>query len=238
MNILFSLLYFFIFIIFVQSKSSNSGDDSSNSLNNQIDFNKKYIIVFKDVIDDTNDENRLNKRMDFHNNLKSKYNLLTIKYPLYDTPNSDDDKILRRRNDLDYSSFTQNKNFSDKKSPPVLLKSFMFINENDMIREIYGNNKDINLLKRSEKKREFTINEFIKSVNSSEIPIDYIEEDYPVYSDDISNEEYQHFLNYEKRSSMNKSFVLNNLNETLEEDVIYGENIEIQKNYLEWVNKT
>jgi len=226
------LLYFIIILKFILSKSLNFNNDSFNFSSSQKELNKNYIVVFKDIIEDISENNHLNKRMEYHNNLKSKYNMLTIKYPLYDSLNKDHN-LLKKRNDLNYSNSIQKVNIKERKTP-LLLKSFMFINEDDIIKEVYGSNKDINLLKRSEN-REFTIKEFLKSVNSSEAIIDYIEEDFPVFSDDISNNEYNHYMNFKKRFVMKESFLFNNSDEIMDENTIYSDNIEIQKKNLDWV---
>ncbi|OUM69621.1 hypothetical protein PIROE2DRAFT_2491 [Piromyces sp. E2] len=232
MNVLI-LIYFILYISISFSKSiENSQSFIQNSKN------KKYIIVYKNIIEYHDEDlvqkqsqaNHLRKRTLIQKNLKSKYNLLTLKYKL----NHRHDELSEEKKSF-LSERIQPDEMNSTKKNPTLTKSFMFVNEIDVIREVYGNTNDQNFMKRSAENHKNTLNEFIKAINSTEFPIDYIEEDFPVSCDDISDEDYREFMNHNDKKLIKRLNILNIVNETLEEgNYVFGDNIEIQKKNVEW----
>jgi len=245
----FLLLIYFTFYLTITFSKSIDKSQPYNEINNKYhNLNKKYIIVYKNIIEHGNDHsinddinhvlnddqkqnqgNHLKKRTLIRKNLKSKFNLLTFKYKLNHPHEYSEENLFSSSDNVQANDMNSIEN-------PVLTKSFMFVDEMEIIREVYGDIKDRNYMKRSQENDRHTMNEFIKSVNSTEFPIDYIEEDYPVYSDDISDEAYQNLQSQKDNNLIKKSKILNIITETLEEDnYVFGDSIEVQKNNLEWV---
>ncbi|KAL6608453.1 hypothetical protein LY90DRAFT_500624 [Neocallimastix californiae] len=191
------------------------------------DYTKQYIIVYKSI-SNSNEKSKTNKFFMNTNELKNR-----IPFN-HDFQNS----INKRKRENPYSNHTLPKYSS-------FTKSFMFVNEEDLIQEVYGDLKEGLPIKRSEhEQREYTIKEFIKTINSTDLPIDYIEEDYPVYTDDISKDSFQTSVSPPPNENTDPSVVpkdsTNSMNETealdemMIENEIFGDAIETQKKNLGW----
>ncbi|ORX84973.1 subtilisin-like protein [Anaeromyces robustus] len=253
---LLRISFLFIQICLSFSKSIKNSYSLENKTSSDINnFLKHYIIVYKNVIennletcnnlyDENNKEVSQNekhkeelkkhiyKRKEIHKNLESKYDLLTLKFPVRNSLKYKNSILKNKFQINDIDTLKDNEN-------PILSKTFMFINENDIINEIYGNNyKDIhfNNKKKRLENQKYTLNEFIKTINSTEFPIDYIEEDFPVKSDDFMDNKYKHYINdIDNERDLYVKYNYDNMNQTLENNQIaFGNSIEIQKKKLDW----
>ncbi|ORX55401.1 subtilisin-like protein [Piromyces finnis] len=178
-------------------------------------------------------ENHRRKRAIIKNYLKSKYNLLTLQYNI----NYHNDIKTNLHEYVEYPIFenivqpANNKSMSN----PILYKSFMFLNEQDIMKKVYESTKDQNIMKRSKEDYQYIINKFMNAINSTEFPIDYIEEDFSVNSDDLSEENYKNLLRLKNKKHKKRSITLNIINKAFKKRrSISNDNIEIQDDNLEW----
>eukprot|EP00833_Pecoramyces_ruminatium_P006706 jgi/Orpsp1_1/1180738/evm.model.c7180000074490.1 len=258
------LLLFLIIILCYELAFSKSINNNKfvNSLyieninSNSTDYcNKRYIIVYRNILDNNNEfklnenediiysknnihnmKKNIKKRDKIYQDLKSKFPFSTFKFHLKHTQSNSN---TFKNNDLENFIIKRESklnNYKDTNESDIFSKTFIFVNDIDIMKEVYGNTKESFYMKRSED-RNFAFNKFIKSINSTDFPIEYIEEDYPVFTDDIPNSNYQNNLTNNEKLLLIK-YSKNAVNETQQEDMkekeIFGDNIEIQKKNLGW----
>jgi len=227
--------------------NNNNNSDNNNNYNNNSDNNNNYnknIYYYNNYNKNIYYYNNYNNN-NYYNNNYSNNNYYNNNYSNNNYNNNNNSLIL-----MINKEFTGNKNIKRDTLPKYssFTKSFMFVNEEDLIQEVYGDLKEGLPIKRSEhEQREYTIKEFIKTINSTDLPIDYIEEDYPVYTDDISKDSFQTSVSPPPNENTDPSVVpkdsTNSMNETealdemMIENEIFGDAIETQKKNLGWVSE-